>query len=229
MKISIFCENNYIYAQGIRSLLFDKTRDLLDSEIVCDGLFYKFERFYEHCDNKKDNETSVTVYYPCRNFEVQLEQIKALANIDIKNRVLVITQTGNMSFIAKIFKAGAKGLLCSNCTGDDLVQAVLTIKNGYDYFGPAITQQLIHERLSKKTGSDDNSGPDNRLVEKLTKREIEIMRLWGEGMTNPEISDDLCISVRTVESHKNHIMQKLNLKNTVDFIKFGIKNNLIDL
>jgi two-component system response regulator NreC len=55
------------------------------------------------------------------------------------------------------------------------------------------------------------------------------MSLWGEGFSNPDISDKLCISIRTVESHKNHIMQKLNLKTNVDLIKFGIKNNIIQL
>ena len=66
-------------------------------------------------------------------------------------------------------------------------------------------------------------------VEALSSRQIEILKLWGSNKSNKEIADELYLSVRTVESHKNHIMQKLNLKTTVDMIKFGIKNNLIEL
>ena len=66
-------------------------------------------------------------------------------------------------------------------------------------------------------------------VEALSTRQIEILRLWGNNKSNREIADELFLSVRTVESHKNHIMQKLNLKTTVDMIKFGIRNNIISL
>ena len=66
-------------------------------------------------------------------------------------------------------------------------------------------------------------------VEALSQRQIEIIRMWGNNMSNKEIADRLFISVRTVESHKNHIMQRLNLKTNIDMIKFGIKNNLIEI
>ena len=61
----------------------------------------------------------------------------------------------------------------------------------------------------------------------LSSRQIEILKLWGDGLTNQEIADRLFISVRTVETHKNHIMQKLNLKSSVDLMKFAIRNNII--
>jgi two-component system response regulator NreC len=63
----------------------------------------------------------------------------------------------------------------------------------------------------------------------LSSRQIEILKLWGDGLTNQEIADKLFISVRTVETHKNHIMQKLNLKSSVDLMKFAIRNNIISI
>jgi len=66
-------------------------------------------------------------------------------------------------------------------------------------------------------------------VRNLSSREIEIMKMWGNSFTNKEIADKLFISVRTVETHKNHIMQKLNLKTSVDLVKFAIRNNIIEL
>ncbi|MDP3914625.1 MAG: helix-turn-helix transcriptional regulator, partial [Bacteroidota bacterium] len=69
----------------------------------------------------------------------------------------------------------------------------------------------------------------NTDIASLSSRQIEILKLWGESYTNQEIADRFFISVRTVESHKNHIMQKLNLKSTVDMVKFAIKNNIIEI
>ena len=63
----------------------------------------------------------------------------------------------------------------------------------------------------------------------MTTREIEILRLYAAGHINKEISEKLDISIRTVETHKNHIMKKLELKSTVDLIKFAIKNNFAEL
>jgi two-component system response regulator NreC len=77
----------------------------------------------------------------------------------------------------------------------------------------------------QKIKKDNN---DNRNKE-LTKREKEILVLFAEGVSNQDIADKLFISIRTVESHKNHIMQKLQLNSTVDLIKYAIKNNYIDI
>ncbi|MFW5775552.1 MAG: response regulator transcription factor, partial [Chitinivibrionales bacterium] len=60
-------------------------------------------------------------------------------------------------------------------------------------------------------------------------REREVLSLWGEGLTNAEMADRLFVSIRTVESHKNHIMQKLNFRTTVELMRFAIKNNIIKL
>ena len=75
-----------------------------------------------------------------------------------------------------------------------------------------------------------NEGNENiSNIKNLSTREIEIIKLWGNSQTNKEIADKLFISVRTVESHKNHIMQKLNLKTAVDLVKFAIKNSIIEI
>jgi two-component system response regulator NreC len=63
----------------------------------------------------------------------------------------------------------------------------------------------------------------------LSKREIEILKMFAEGFINKEIADQLFISIRTVESHKNHIMQKLNLKTQVELVKYAIKHNLVNV
>ncbi|PKO97608.1 MAG: DNA-binding response regulator, partial [Bacteroidetes bacterium HGW-Bacteroidetes-9] len=63
----------------------------------------------------------------------------------------------------------------------------------------------------------------------LSDRELEVLKLFAESYTNQEIADKLFVSIRTVESHKNNIMRKINLKTTVDMVKFAIRNNLIEV
>ncbi|MBO7497455.1 MAG: response regulator transcription factor, partial [Salinivirgaceae bacterium] len=96
---------------------------------------------------------------------------------------------------------------------------------GHDYYSDSITQLLLNRYISS---SNIPVGDDND-EEALSARQIEILKLWGDGFSNQEIADKLFISVRTVETHKNHIMQKLNLKSTVDLVKYAIKSNIIKL
>ncbi len=86
---------------------------------------------------------------------------------------------------------------------------------------------------SEQSGSGSvvsgHSGSGQLMNKSLSPRQQEIVKLWGEGYSNGEIAERLFISIRTVETHKNHIMQKLNLRTNVDLVKFAIRNNLIDL
>ena len=102
-----------------------------------------------------------------------------------------------------------------------------TLRNGHDYFSKCITTIL----LSRYVHSIQNNESISSLkgIETLSLREIEILQLWGNSFTNQEIAEKLFISVRTVESHKTHIMQKLQLKTAVDLMKYAIKNNIIQI
>ncbi|MGE4585926.1 MAG: LuxR C-terminal-related transcriptional regulator [Mangrovibacterium sp.] len=142
-----------------------------------------------------------------------------------KVKILVISPLSGEEIVLKAIKAGAKGFLGAESDRNDLLEAVYTLRNGYDYFSKPITRLLLNRYISNM---NNNGAPDEGTGE-LSSRQIEILRLWGESLTNQEIADRLFISVRTVESHKNHIMQKLNLKSTVDMVKFAIKNNIIEI
>jgi DNA-binding NarL/FixJ family response regulator len=141
-----------------------------------------------------------------------------------KVRILVISINNAEDVVLKTIKAGAKGFLAKDTTRTDLVEAIFTLRNGHDYYSNTITLLLLKKYLtSLKT-------PDVRPeIRNLSPREIEIMKMWGNSYTNKEIADRLFLSVRTVETHKNHIMQKLNLKTSVDMVKFAIRNNIIEL
>lgn len=154
------------------------------------------------------------------NLIVQL----TLANPKVK--ILVLSYDDSEDVILKTLKAGAKGFLGKDSLPQDLTEAVYTLRNGFDFFNKSITQMLLNRYINNLQGDDDSKAED---ISSLSARQIEILKLWGNSCTNQEIADQLFISVRTVESHKNHIMQKLKLKNTVDLVKFSIKNNIIEI
>jgi len=139
-------------------------------------------------------------------------------------RVLVISTSNDEDTILKTIKAGAKGYLAKDTDPGSLTEAIYTLRNGHDYFSHSITMLLLNKYITRLKG-----GEDAPAIKTLSLRETEIMKMWGNGMTNKEIADRLFLSQRTVETHKNHIMQKLNLKTSVDMVKFAIRNNIIEL
>ncbi|MCL2511644.1 MAG: response regulator transcription factor, partial [Bacteroidales bacterium] len=115
-----------------------------------------------------------------------------------------------------------KGYLSKDTTRAELLEAIYTLRNGFDYYGKSITNILLRGYLNQ-TSSKEEEQPE------LSAREIEVLRLLGDGMTNQEIADKLFVSIRTVESHKSNIMRKINLRTTVDLVKFAIRNSYIDV
>jgi two-component system response regulator NreC len=152
--------------------------------------------------------------------------IKDLVRNYSKTRILILSVHNTDEVILKTIKAGAKGFLSCSSGKNELIEAIYTLRGGFDYFSKSITQ-LILKRYIEDLETETQTQQVN--VKVLTPREIEILQLWGKNCSNKAIADKLFISMRTVESHKNHIMQKLKLNTTVDLVKFAIKNNIIEI
>ena len=132
----------------------------------------------------------------------------------------------NEDFIINAVKAGAKGYLPKNTSREELLHAIQIVSEGEEFFADSIAKIMLKSYL--RNAKEEVTVAEHRPLP-LTTREIEILRLYAAGHINKEISEKLDISIRTVETHKNHIMKKLELKSTVDLIKFAIKNNFAEL
>lgn len=155
-----------------------------------------------------------------------VEDIKKLTQRFPKLKVLVLSMYRDESFILKLIKAGAKGHLSRDTDRSEILEAIYTLRNGYEFYAKTITNILLSSYLSDK---DIDSNEKETRQKDLSDREMEIFKLFAEGISNRVIAEKLFISVRTVETHKNNIMKKINLKTTVDLVKFAIKNNIIEL
>ena len=139
-------------------------------------------------------------------------------------RVLILSMHKNEEFITKSISAGASGYLPKDTSMKELLEAIEVISDGGNYFNRDISDTLLSSIIRKSKSQAKEAKPS-----KLTAREKEIITLVVEGLTNKEIAEKLFISIRTVDSHKNNIMQKLNLRSTVEMVKYAIKNNLAEL
>lgn len=200
-------------------LLLESLAMLLSAkeDIAVTGQFGRVSDFIRVSRQVQINVMIVNLY---KFHSDEIDLIKKISNEMTRIKVLVISMENDERAVYESIRAGAKGLLSKNDTGNELMMAIYSLRNGYDYFNKPISELLLNNYIRKI----DENGPGN-----LSKREIEIIRFWGDGLSNPEIADQLCISVRTVESHKNHIMQKLNFKTNIDLLKFAIRNNLINV
>jgi two-component system response regulator NreC len=154
------------------------------------------------------------------------DEIKLLSERFPRTKILILSLFHDEKFILKLIKAGVKGHLSSDTDRSEIIEAIYTLRNGYEFYAKTITNLLLSSYLSDK--DIDRNEKENRQ-KSLSAREMEVLRLFAEGMANRSIAEKLFISVRTVETHKNNIMKKINLKTTVDLVKFAIKNNIIEL
>jgi two-component system response regulator NreC len=214
--VGIFDEHR-IAQEGINTML----KDSRDIEVVFSAA--SKDELIEYLNSQLIHVLIINVHLVNKDF------LHLLMEINIshpKIKTLIASVHNEEETILRIIKMGAKGFLAKDSGYKELLEAIYTLRNGHDYYSESIMHLLLNKYISKIQNEPSEGNPD---LKKLSSREIEIIQLWGNSNTNKEIADKLFISVRTVESHKNHIMQKLNLKTAVDLVKFAIKNNIIEL
>lgn len=139
-----------------------------------------------------------------------------------ETKVLVLSMHADKNYIKEALEAGAFGYLFKDCTYDQLIEAINTVYQGKKYLSDKITEVLIQDYLNKEEAAPDND-------QALSERESEILKRIAEGKPTREIADLLFISVKTVGTHKQHILEKLNLKSTAGLIKYAIKKGIVGL
>ena len=131
-------------------------------------------------------------------------------------------------YVAQTLQSGANGYLLKNISPDDLYSAVKAVYDGLAFFSPAISKIMLDGYL-KRAIPGENAGVGQNLspyIGPLTVREREILQLVAEGKSHQQIADLLYISVRTVDTHRNNIMKKLDLHDTASLVTYAIKHGI---
>ncbi len=151
----------------------------------------------------------------CKLILLQIPEIKILA----------LTQHEDSEYVIQMINAGGYGYLLKNSRKEEFVEAIFSVMKGEKYFSKKVSNLLLNELIQDKK---QESAENNSKIT-LTKREKEIIKKIAEEMSNQQIADDLNISLRTVETHRRNIMQKLNVKNAVSLVRYAVQNQLISL
>jgi DNA-binding NarL/FixJ family response regulator len=154
-----------------------------------------------------------------------IEATRWIKEFDSTIKIILVTMEISKEYVSAGIQSGVNGYLPKDIDKHTLLEAIRTVYGGGRYFTDVIMKLVFedfysHEKLKNHT---------KKLPNELTKREYEILGLVASGKTNKEVADTLFISVKTVETHKSNILDKLGLKNTTELIKYAIKNNIISI
>lgn len=152
-----------------------------------------------------------------------LEATQELKSRYPSSRVLILSMHENREYILQLIQSGAAGYVLKDVSSDELVKAIEVVHQGGTYFSSRASETLVN-KLDDVT---NDSRPDNADRPTLTKREETVLKLLAEGGSNKEIARTLDISVRTVETHRQNIKQKLNINTAAGLAKYAIENNIV--
>jgi len=213
----ILVDDHQLVRDGIKALLTGVPDIEIIGEASCSG------ELFSELENLKPDLLIMDISLP----EISgIELTKKICSEYAGINVLILSMYNSEEFIFNSLKAGARGYLPKNTSRDELLEAIYTINKGEEFFGESISKVMLKSYIKRATDEDQT---EDRTNAALTSREIEILKLYVEGLINKEISDKLDISIRTVETHKNHIMRKLGLKSTVELVKFAIRNKIAEI
>ena len=136
--------------------------------------------------------------------------------------VIILSMHADESYIIRALAAGARAYLLKNATDEDLLPAVRAVSSRKPFFSPAVTSVLVedHVRQLQARGLTDS-------YHLLTDREKEVLQLVGEGRSNKEVATQLDVGLSTVETHRAHLMQKLNLHSTAEIVLYAVRKGII--
>jgi two-component system, NarL family, response regulator NreC len=139
-------------------------------------------------------------------------------------RIVALSMHSDRRFVTEMLKAGARGYLLKDCTCDELILAIRTAAAGKTYLSPAVADEVVKAYLDQ---SPESAGDSDASA--LTDRQREVLQLLAEGRTTRQIALHLHVSIKTVETHRHQIMDKLNIHSIAELTKYAVREGLTSL
>jgi DNA-binding NarL/FixJ family response regulator len=139
----------------------------------------------------------------------------------LDTKILVLSANEGRSYVEEVIRCGAAGYVVKNAASSDLLAAIDTVRQGASYLSPAIRQQA-----GDTVSEPGDAAPSG--VERLTDREREVLRLIAEGFSSKEIAVTLSVSLKTVDSHRSNLMEKLDIHRVSGLVRFAIRAGVIE-
>jgi len=152
-----------------------------------------------------------------------IEATRQIKKLLPETKVLILTMHEHDEYVFQASRAGASGYMLKEAADTDLISALRVIQNGQFYLSPTAQSVMVGDYLQRvRTGEEKDS------YSSLTEREREILKLVAEGYTNNQIAERLIISPKTVDTHRTHVMDKLNLHSRAELVKYAMRRGLLE-
>jgi DNA-binding NarL/FixJ family response regulator len=210
----LLVDDHTVVRQGLRALL----RSEEDIEIL--GEAENGRQAVMLAKKAPPDVVVMDVAMPVMNgLEATRQILKALPS----SKVLVLTSYGDDECVEQMMQAGAAGYLIKQTAANDLLKAIREVQRGNAFFSPAIAKRLRDQCRQVFSGGQ----PARKSIE-LTSREYEVLQLIAEGSSNKQIAAELAISIKTVEKHRQQVMNKLNIHDVAGLTRYAISKGLIE-
>ncbi len=206
----LIIDDHPIVRTGIRSLL-DGAVDIEVAGEAADG-----KEGLEQALRTKPDVITLDISMPGMS---GMEVLKELKTQEHRAAVLVLSLHPENHYAIRLLRAGASGYVTKDAPSDTLIAAIRKVSNGGKYISPVVAERLAFNI------DPDFEGP---LHERLSRRELEVMRLLASGKTVTEIGNQLELSVKTVSTYRRRILEKMGLASTAEIVRYAVENQLVE-
>lgn len=216
MKV-LLAEDHTVVRQGLRALLAAEE----DIDIVGEA-----ENGRQAVQMVKRLEPDVVVMDIAMPVLNGLEATRQISRATPNTKVLVLSSYNDDEYVQQVTEAGAAGYLVKQSAANDLIKAIREVYRGNAFFSPSIAKRL-RDQCRDALANGRTTGP--KRPDHLTTREAEVLQLIAEGRANKQIASELCISIKTVEKHRQQVMNKLNIHDVAGLTRHAIAKGIIEI
>jgi two-component system invasion response regulator UvrY len=207
----LIADDHAIFREGLRQIL----EDAADLQVIDEA-----SRGQEVLDKIEKNDYDLILLDIAMPGLSGLETLKLIKGRKPKMKVLILSMYPEEQYAVRAIKAGASGYITKAGASEELLGAIRKVLSGGKYITPSITDKLL---------SDLGPEPGHPLHELLSDREYQVLCLIASGKTVSEIAEQLTLSVKTVSTHRVHILEKMKMKTNAELTNYAIKHNLVCL
>lgn len=218
MQIKIFiADDHQLFIEGVKALIRDS------EEVTLIGEAENGADLLEQLKTKKPDVILIDINMPVMN---GIEATKKIREQYPETKIIALTMFDDTAHVSEIMKAGASGYLLKNTGKAELIGAITKVYNGEKYVSSDMSVKIVEQMMSGKDNSEKEAGRVRKAD--ITKRELEIIKLVAQELTNAEIAAKLNNSPMTIITHRKNLLRKLGVKNTAGLIKYAMQHGLLD-
>ena len=205
----VLADDHALVRQGVKSLLEKEGMQVLAE--ASDG-----QEAVRHVEKLNPDVAVIDIGMPMLN---GMEAARAISRSGAKTKPILLTQHDEDQYVSEALEAGVKGYVLKSQVANDLVQAIRQVLRGDVYLSPGITSAVVAAYRSRS----------ERAPDPLTARERQVLQLIAEGKSTKDIASILGVSVKTAESHRSRLMQKLDIHEVASLVRYAVKRGLVQV